>query len=231
LKPFQADRGAPKEEEKMDTAVVRSSKPRARNNRAYASIVMVLFGAGMLWALASLSRDTSAQVGAKGAGGAQPASGVSDTLDCGPDWNVVSSPNSGDVSNLLNGVAAISANDVWAVGSWESVNGEAPYHTLALHWDGSIWSVVTTPPNIGTYDNLLYGLAAVATNDVWAVGNYYYSATEVRTLILHWDGSIWSIIPSPNQGTYSSYLYGVAAISANDVWAVGTTTMEAWTGR
>ena len=39
-------------------------------------------------------------------------------------------------------------------------------------------------------------------------------------LILHWDGSAWSVVPSPtaNDGT----LEGVVALARNDVWAVGS---------
>src|SRR5215469_8327574 len=37
----------------------------------------------------------------------------------------------------------------------------------------------------------------------------------------HWDGTQWSIVPSPNPGAFINELSGVAAISANDVWAVG----------
>src|SRR5438552_19193179 len=34
-------------------------------------------------------------------------------------------------------------------------------------------------------------------------------------------GTCWSVVPSPNVGTSLNYLWGVAAVSANDVWAVG----------
>jgi hypothetical protein len=39
-------------------------------------------------------------------------------------------------------------------------------------------------------------------------------------LIEHWDGSSWTIVPSPQPGL-SRELYGVVALSATDVWAVG----------
>jgi len=57
------------------------------------------------------------------------------TATCGT-WNVVPSPNVGTGRNQLNGVAVISANDVWAVGSG---TGEK---TLIEHWDGASWNVV-----------------------------------------------------------------------------------------
>jgi hypothetical protein len=38
-------------------------------------------------------------------------------------------------------------------------------------------------------------------------------------LILHWNGTAWSQVPSPDNG--STYLYDVAAVSPTDAWAVG----------
>jgi hypothetical protein len=50
-------------------------------------------------------------------------------------------------------------------------------------------------------DNTLFGVTAVATNDVWAVGTQQpTSLTDPHTLILHWNGAAWSIVPSPNDG-------------------------------
>jgi hypothetical protein len=65
-------------------------------------------------------------------------------------------------------------------------------------------------------------VTAISTSNVWAVG--YVGNTTVpifQTLIEHWDGSKWSTIPSQNPGTYTDQLYGVAASSATDIWAVG----------
>ncbi len=57
-----------------------------------------------------------------------------------------------------------------------------------------------------------------ASNDVWAVGT-----SKTLTLTEHWDGSSWSVEPSPNRSTTSSgnVLDAVVAIASNDVWAVG----------
>src|SRR5436309_3023426 len=60
------------------------------------------------------------------------------------------------------------------------------------------WNVVPSP-NISR-QNYLTGVAAVAPNDIWAVGYSSlspYGGTE-RTLIEHWDGTSWSIVPSPS---------------------------------
>jgi hypothetical protein len=139
------------------------------------------------------------------------------TPTCAPGWTVVSSPNSAGGANGLNGVAAVSANDVWAVGSYYS-SATASTRTLIERWDGSQWSIVPSP-NVGAGNNALSDVAVVSPTDIWAVGSYS-GATGYQTLTLRWDGSSWSIVPSPNSNSIN-YLSGVSAVSANDVWAVG----------
>ncbi len=137
--------------------------------------------------------------------------------DC-PAWNIVPSSNPGTNWNHLNGVAAISATDVWAVGYY--YNGVGASQTLMERWNGTTFHVVSSP-NVGTYTNQLNGVAAVSASDVWVVGYYADAISMSRTLIEHWDGSAWAVIPSPNGGPSYNVLTGVAAASANDVWAVG----------
>jgi hypothetical protein len=142
----------------------------------------------------------------------------------GTSWNVVPSPNPGSEA-FLNGVVAVAANDVWAVGEgWY-----APYRSQALieHWNGTSWSIVPSP-NPGMFENHLSGIAVLSANPpegtpyIWAVGHYRDSFdSPSRTLVLHGHGSGWGIEPSPNPGTDLNELYGVAPVSANDVWAVG----------
>ena len=64
-------------------------------------------------------------------------------------------------------------------------------------------------------------VAAISTNDVWAVGDYLPNVGGVRTLVEHWDGMHWGIVPSPNVGSDNNLFLDVVAISSNDVWAVG----------
>ena len=140
-------------------------------------------------------------------------------LTCGA-WSVVSSPNAGTSSNFLQAVAAVSVNDVWAVGFYFAMPGSTvPAQTLTEHWNGTSWSIVSSP-NVGTNQNFLYGASAASSNDVWAVGYEYASGVPSRTLIEHWNGAKWTIVSSPNTRGINQ-LQGVAAISATDVWAVG----------
>lgn len=140
----------------------------------------------------------------------------------GSTWNIVSSPNrSGDTLSQLYSVAAVSTNDAWAVGS--SLNGNLPSRTLIQHWNGTQWSIVSSPSPDKQF-NELRGVAALSANDVWAVGyrGGTKSETPIETFILHWNGTAWTQVASPNIPTGANQLFGITAIAANDIWAVGS---------
>ncbi|HCI82803.1 MAG TPA: hypothetical protein DHW02_24290 [Ktedonobacter sp.] len=135
---------------------------------------------------------------------------------CG-SWSVVASPNVGTSSNFLSGVAALSAKNVWAVGS--EGNGHGGF-TLVEHWTGSKWKGVASLNVKGSLSDSLSGVAALATNNIWAVGSYFDASNVQHPLIEHWNGTSWSIVSSPSGGL----LNGVAAFAANNIWAIGSTT-------
>jgi photosystem II stability/assembly factor-like uncharacterized protein len=154
------------------------------------------------------------------------------SASCGT-WNVVPSPNGNESrGSILEAVAAVSATDVWAVGGGQLGGSK----TLIEHWDGAHWSVVTSPNPGSNYEDL-FGVTAVSASDVWAVGHDGNAGGVAQTLTEHWNGSRWSVVTSPNPGSGGNTLFGVAAISASDVWAVGITTstsqqplIEHWNG-
>lgn len=111
----------------------------------------------------------------------------------------------------LNGISAISHNDIWAVGSDTG-------RTLITHWSGTSWDIVPSP-NVGVYVNELSDVDAITSTDVWAVG--YHHPSNRQPLIIHWDGVQWTIVPTPPISRHDAKLYGVKAISTDDVWAVG----------
>jgi hypothetical protein len=123
----------------------------------------------------------------------------------------------------LNGIAAISASNIWAVGT-RFVDGSGA-DTLLEHWDGIRWTSAITP-NVGTGDNKLRAVSASAAPDTWAVGEYLDESGFARTLTLHWDGVRWQVVASPNiapNGAISNNrLLGVAALASNSAWAVGS---------
>jgi hypothetical protein len=111
-------------------------------------------------------------------------------------------------SAQLVGAAAISASDIWAVGSQPTSGpSQAP---LAEHFDGTSWRVVSTPSP--TSASRFESVAAAASNDAWAVG---VGGTNNATLIEHWNGLNWSEVPSPTMPTGSA-LQGVTAPASNN---------------
>jgi hypothetical protein len=77
------------------------------------------------------------------------------------------------------------------------------------------------PPSPGTNSSLA-GVAVLSPCNAWAVG-YFYKGTANQTLIEHWNGTAWKQVTSPNPGGSSdnNFLYGVAATSSTNAWAVG----------
>ena len=139
----------------------------------------------------------------------------------GSAWTHVESPNAGHShSGLLSGVVALSADDAWAVGAYAD---GGPDLTLTEHWDGTVWTVVPSP-NKGPWPNSLTSVSAVSPDDVWAVGTWFTKAFVDRTLTLHWDGTVWHRVKSPNGGPPQAPndLVSVGALASDDVWAVGT---------
>jgi hypothetical protein len=134
----------------------------------------------------------------------------------GASWAVVPSPNVG-AGDVLTDVAAIAPSDVWAVGS-AGATGDAT--TLIEHYDGAVWSIVPSP-NAGSGDNALSGVFASAPGDLWAVGSFVGPSGALRTLVEHWDGGSWTVVPSPNQGPGENVLSSVSGRPGAAPWAVG----------
>jgi hypothetical protein len=148
----------------------------------------------------------------------------------GTAWTTVASPNPGigsvitcsnlNTGNVLTAVAAVSSNDVWAVGYFFGCSSFL-LKPMALHWNGVQWSVVPTP-KLNTNDNAAFNsVVALAANDIYAVGYKPASNGAVLTLIEHWDGATWSVVSSPNANSTGNVLTSVTANSPTDIWAVG----------
>ena len=156
----------------------------------------------------------------------------------GAAWSVVPSPTGASSSSGLRAVAVLSRRDAWAVGNSGDRAAGWPW-TLTEHWDGTAWQVVPSV-DVGPMGNTLQGIAALAPDDVWAVG-FAGAVGYEDTLTEHWDGTAWSVVPSPNGAGPDNALEAVSAVAADDVWAVGSGSpsaggapqalIEHWNGR
>ena len=175
---------------------------------------------------------TSDTISAQGKG--KPASAVS---LAGSGWSVQPSYSFGNQDNVLAGVSAASKSDAWAVGCYiPGLSGVL--NTLAHHFDGSRWTAYPLP-NVGLQENCLNAVSMPGTGRAWAAGYYVSGRFQQKTLIEHFDGAVWSVVPSPSPGALQNILYGIAAITDTDAWAVGAeqdaaglwhTLTEHWNG-
>jgi len=154
----------------------------------------------------------------------------------GVQWTDMSTPDNGS-GGWLTGIDVVAPDDVWAVGfdivDFVQVN-------LIKHWDGQHWSNVEAP-NIGALVNQLQSVEATSKDNVWAVGFHLeiFGVDQVnQTSILHWDGSAWSVVESPNRSQRNNELFSVVGVASGSAWAVGfwdnglqiLTLIEHWDG-
>jgi hypothetical protein len=124
-------------------------------------------------------------------------------------WAVFPSPHF--ASEHLNAIRAVTANDIYAAGSFLDSKDQSR-HPLIEHFDGTSWTVMPTTGIAAKQGLDLLGIAIVSPVDIWAVG-----ATSGGSLAIHFNGTQWKRVAVP----VSASLTSVAAISSHDVWAVG----------
>jgi hypothetical protein len=153
------------------------------------------------------------------------------------EWTIVPSPSTGS----LNGVSCVRAERCMAVGGFSPEKAEA----LAESWNGRAWSIVPTPGLPETVSSL-HGVSCVSASFCMAVGEQYPVCPcrhPTTNLVETWNGSAWSVVPSPRPPGppyMDSVLTGVSCVSVRFCVAVGyavphtggpsKTFVESWNG-
>jgi hypothetical protein len=130
-------------------------------------------------------------------------------------------------------VSASSQSDAWALGD-----------QLLERWDGHSREKISSARFRG--GRVLHAIATQA-HLAWAVGERWRGDRKIgKTLVERWNGSRWSVVPTPNPSAsghrYDGILQAVTIRSASDAWAVGylltgrhgqvsRTLIERWNGR
>jgi hypothetical protein len=150
----------------------------------------------------------------------------------GSTWSIVPGPVSGiDFGASLSGISCLTATNCYAVGStFES--------TLIEHWNGTRWSVMSSPNPPDPYVGDLRRVSCASASDCFAVGeSFAFSETDfsVKTLALHWNGSTWSRVGSPNpKDSFFAALSDVSCPTTANCTAVGSSDFgnlaEHWNG-
>ena len=135
----------------------------------------------------------------------------------GQKWTAVRTPNTGPNFSSFYGATA---SDGWAWAVGERLNANYQDRGLIEAWNGHAWSIADNPQP-GSVRDMFFAASALSPSDVWVVGDQEGSNGLFETLAEHWDGSSWSVLPTPDPGSSGNHLYAVDAVSPDNVWAAG----------
>jgi hypothetical protein len=140
----------------------------------------------------------------------------------GKKWAAQISPNPpGAISSHLTAVRCAHPSSCVAVGQYSTASVTK---TLALRWSDNRWTLMDTPNPVSAVSGLS-GLACTSATSCIAVGGYFVSSgneSNHYSLAEHWDGTQWTIVPTPNvPDAFDSPLMGVACAAPTDCFAVG----------
>jgi hypothetical protein len=125
----------------------------------------------------------------------------------------------GAAATRLKGVSCISPMACTAVGTFVDSNGD--FATLAERWNGTDWTLQSTPTPSPSYSQLV-GVWCASLRFCEAVGFYARAAGPSVTLAEQWDGSSWVSEPTPDRrSARSTQLFSVSCRSSTACTAVG----------
>ena len=139
----------------------------------------------------------------------------------GTTWTEVPSPTPvGSIDTVLLSVSCTTPDSCSATGFY--LNTASTWLTLAEAWDGSSWNLVPSPGPSGVAGSKLAGVSCAGPNSCMAVGDSFDTAGNTYTLAEEWDGSSWSVVPSPNSASGSEdVLTAVSCVASSQCTAVG----------
>ena len=135
-------------------------------------------------------------------------------------------PANANSNTTLKAISAGGPDDVWIVGTFlDSANEQN--ETFSEHFNGTAWTVVPMPMVNSSNVNAFFqfnGIKANSASDVWAVGESGVTDEpgSQQTLIEHFNGTAWSIVPSPSPGSIDDLTGVTTSNAADNVWAVGS---------
>jgi hypothetical protein len=156
----------------------------------------------------------------------------------GTHWSIQPTPNpAGRFGAVLLGVDCSGPSACTAVGAAVDSAGDPVGPTLAERWNGATWSIQPTPNPSSPGGGTLNWVACPSQTDCTAVGaSVDTSGNALATLAERWNGTRWSIQPTPNPaGVQGPRLEGVACTSPSACTAVGgsfanASLAERWNG-
>jgi hypothetical protein len=146
---------------------------------------------------------------------------LAETLN-GQAWTISKTPNPAGSSNTtLSAVSCPAVNACVAIGGYITASSQP---AVAETWNGSTWTIKAVPSPANAAGTFLQGLSCRSAADCTAVGSYF-NGTGNLTLAEGWNGTAWSIQPTPAPaGPSYTTLNAVSCPGAGDCVAVGFST-------
>jgi hypothetical protein len=126
----------------------------------------------------------------------------------------------------LTDLAAVSANEGWALGRSAPDFGEEPEQVL-LHRAGGKWKKTPLPEGVG--DGMLSEIEASGADNVWLFGQQ--RASQTPPFAYRWDGKAWHKEPAPPTVSASALGSTVTVQGPDDVWVLGDGGACHWDGK
>jgi hypothetical protein len=139
----------------------------------------------------------------------------------GTTWTIQPVPSPTDEGGKLFGVSCSAATACTAVGQFLD-HAAAQTFALAERWNGTAWTIQNSPPPPSAADAFLHAVSCPAATACTAAGDFFGQTSADLTLAQHWDGTAWSVQPTPNPGRLANQLSAVACPAPASCLAVGT---------
>jgi hypothetical protein len=151
----------------------------------------------------------------------------------GTTWSVTATPNKAtDGDNELHAISCTSPTSCFAVGVWQP-ESLATASTLIERWNGTTWSITTSPNSSAGHWNLLQGVSCASATSCVAVG-YVADAGQsfADSLVERWNGTVWTVVASANRASSTeTILVGVSCPTITSCFAVGLSRPTTRSGR
>jgi len=135
-------------------------------------------------------------------------------------WSIARTPNPHARNGSLASISCTSTTVCVAVGNHVNLSGLQ--HGLAEVWNGTRWTVTSVHTPKHGLAATLFGVSCASATDCVAVGAWVNNGPYEVTLAEHWNGTSWSVTPSPNAGADQRMLLAVSCASATFCAAVGS---------
>jgi hypothetical protein len=188
-------------------------------------------GGGVLGGVSCTSPSACTAVGGTASGGT-----LAERWN-GTTWTIQPTPKpSGAVQSFLLAVSCTSSSACIAAGAYSTTSSQSgPVRSLAEQWNGKNWTILPTPNPAGAVQSFLGGVSCTAPSACTAIGEQHSAAGIVHTLAERWNGTTWTIQPTPNPpGVQFASLAGVSCTTPSACLATGGsdlgTLAERWNG-